>query len=322
MDGRLLFLGLVIGILILAWVGAGVLWRAAEVAELVAPLEPADYDELSVVAVGTGSEFENPERLGPATAVGLGTTVVLVDAGRGVAEALRNAKIPVQQPGVVLLTNLLPQNTVGLDDLLLTGWLTSREEPLRVVGPRGTRALVEGLRAAHASGREALGESLGLPDRGGRIEVEEVGDGHSFEVGPIRIEARSLSGGPLPTLAWRLGDGRARVVVSGSGWGADALASFAGGADALVHEAAYLPTVSELEGTGAVVDDPERIERDAALHTSLDAAGRLATEAQVARLILVRLRPPPFFELQIRSLVGNSFGGEILIPSDGDLVFP
>ena len=55
---------------------------------------------------------------------------------------------------------------------------------------------------------------------------------------------------------------------------------------------------------------------------SLDAAGRLATEAQVARLILVRLRPPPFFELQIRSLVGNSFGGEILIPSDGDLVFP
>ena len=29
MDGKLIFLGLVIGVLILAWVGAGVLWRAA-----------------------------------------------------------------------------------------------------------------------------------------------------------------------------------------------------------------------------------------------------------------------------------------------------
>ncbi len=322
MDGRLLFLGLVIGILILAWVGAGVLWRAAEMAELVAPLDVADYDELSVVTVGTGNEFENPERLGPATAVGLGTTVVLVDAGRGVAEALRRAKIPVDQPSVVFLTNLLPYNTVGLDDLLMTGWLTDRETPLRVVGPRGTRALVDGLTAAHAVGRDAMGTSLGLPADGARIDVSEIADGQSVEVGPIVAEARSLPGGPLPSLAWRFTDGHSRIVVSGSGWGRDVLASFAGSADVLVHEAAYLPTVEELEGTGAVVVDPERIERDAALHTAVADAGRLATDAQIDRLVLVRLRPPPFFELQIRSLVSNTFGGEILIPSDGDVVFP
>ena len=90
----------------------------------------------------------------------------------------------------------------------------------------------------------------------------------------------------------------------------------------LVHEAAYLPTVDELEGTGAVVEDAERIERDRAFHTLVDAAGRLATTAQVDRLVLVRLRPPPFFEIQMTSLVGNEFGGEIVIPEDGELVFP
>ena len=174
MDGRLAFLALVFSILILAWVGAGVLWRAAEVAELVAPLDPADYDELSVVTVGTGSAFENPERMGPATAVGLGTTVVLVDAGRGIAEGLRLAKIPVDQPTVVYLTNLLPYNTVGLDDLLLNGWLTEREQPLRVVGPRGTRALVEGIGAAHATDGVLIGGSSAQsasssPSCGGRL---------------------------------------------------------------------------------------------------------------------------------------------------------
>lgn len=322
MDGKLLFLAVVVGILVLAWAGAGVLWRAAEMAEIVAPLDPADYESLTVVTVGTGNAWENPERGGPATIVGLGRDVVLVDAGRGVAEGLRAAKIPLAQPATLLLTNLLPMNVQGLDDLLYTGWLTPREAPLRVVGPTGTRALVEGIEAAHRAGRDALGEALALPPAGGRIEVVETGDGWSETLGALRIEARALPGGPLPTLAWRFSHGPERVVVSGSGWGRDVLASFAGGADALVHEAAYLPTVEELEGTGAEVPHPERIEGERRLHLSIEEVGDLATDAQVDRLVLVRLRPPPFFDLQVRSLVANAFGGKIVVPKDGDVVYP
>jgi len=322
MDGRLLFLGLVIGILILAWLGAGVLWRAAELAEIVAPLDKRTSTELEVVAVGTGNEYENPERLGPATAIVSGETIVLVDAGRGVAEALRHAKIPLEQPGIVLLTNLLPANTLGLDDLVYTGWLSAREAPLRVIGPPGTRLLVESLERAHAAGRDALGAALALPADGGRIAVEEVDDGFALEEGPLRIEARALPGGPLPTLAWRFSQGDHRVVVSGSGWGRDALASFAANADALVHEAAYLPTPEELAGTGAEVPHPERIAAESKIHTSILDVGALAREAQASRLVLVRLRPPPFFELQVRSIVAKAFDGEIVVPEDGDVVYP
>ncbi len=322
MDGKLFFLALVVGILVLAWLGAGVLWRAAEMAEIVAPLDPYEFEDLSVVTLGTGNEYENPNRHGPSTAIGLGRTVVLVDAGRGIAEALRSAKIPLDQPSLIVLTNLLPLNTLGLDDLLMTGWLVPREEPLRILGPPGTRTLVESLERAHAAGRDALGTAISLPAQGGRFEVSEVTDGYTEEIGGFRIEARSLPGGPLPTLAWRFSDGAQRIVVSGSGWGRDVLASFAGGADVLVHEAAYLPTVEELEGTGAEVPFPERLEREAALHTSILEVGGIATEAQVDRLVLVRLRPPPFFDLQVRSLVANDYKGEIIVPKDGDFVFP
>lgn len=322
MDGKLLFLGMLLFILLLAWVGAGVMWRAAEVGEIVAPIEAQIFDELSIITVGTGSEYENPERHGPSTIVGLGETTVLVDAGRGVAEGLRSAKIPLHQPDVVLLTNLLPLNVMGLDDLLFTGWLVPREEPLRVLGPPGTRQLVEALELAYAAGRSALEEALELPAAGGRIQVEEVGDLYSETIGDLSIESRALAGGPLPTLAWRFSNGSQRVVVSGSGWGGETLASFAGNADLLVHEAAYLPTVAELEGTGAEVPNPERIEAEAQLHTSILDVGKLATDAQVDRLVLVRLRPPPFFKLQVRSIVGTDFVGEIIVPDDGDWVFP
>ena len=153
-------------------------------------------------------------------------------------------------------------------------------------------------------------------------EVVEASDGWSEELGRLRVEARALPGGPLPALAWRFSQGGERIVVSGSGWGEDTLASFAGGADALVHSAAYLPTVAELEGTGAEVPDPERVMRDREFHTSILDVGDLATDAQVDRLVLVRLRPPPLFDLQVRSIVANDYEGEILIPVDGEVVYP
>lgn len=322
MDGKLIFIAACLIMLVLAWLGAGVLWRAAEVSEIVAPIDARAWEELTVITVGSGNEYENPERNGPSTAIGLGEVVVLVDAGRGVAEGLRSARIPLDQPRMILLTNLLPANTMGLDDLLFTGWLVPRKEPLRVLGPPGTRAFVEALEQAYDAGRDALGEALELPEAGGRIEVEEVGDDYRQQIDALTLEARALPDGPLPTLAWRFSDGDRRVVVSGSGWGAETLTRFAAGADLLVHEAAYLPTVEELEGTGAELPNPERLEREAQMHTSILDVGDIAREAQIDRLVLVRLRPPPFFNLQIRSLVGNDFDGEIVVADDGDVVFP
>jgi ribonuclease BN (tRNA processing enzyme) len=152
--------------------------------------------------------------------------------------------------------------------------------------------------------------------------VVEASDGYDEEIDGLRIEARALPGGPLPTLAWRFSNASQRVVVSGSGWGREVLASFAGGADVLVHEAAYLPTLEELEGTGAEIPNPERLELEAKLHTSIEEVGEIATEAQVERLVLVRLRPPPFFNLQVERIVATDFSGRVIVADDGDVVFP
>ena len=131
-------LGLLGAVWSFAWMGA----RLVEGAAGFAPIEPRSFESLTLVTAGTGGAWETPQRLGPVLAVGLGQRVALVDAGRGVAEALRAAEIPLTQPTAVYLTGLAPENTVGLDDLLLTGWLAGRDQPLRVVGPPGTRALV------------------------------------------------------------------------------------------------------------------------------------------------------------------------------------
>lgn len=317
-PGVVLFLALA---LVVGWVASFVIYRAAEVGELVAPLEPRSWSRMTVVAVGTGGPYENPERLGPSLGVGLGDDLLLVDAGRGMAEALRKAQIPVDQPRTVYLTNLLPVNTVGLDDLLLTGWLAPREAPLRLVGPPGTRALAHGLLAAHASAIEAETAALGLPPAGARIEAIEAEDGFRETVGEIEIRAGEIEGGPTPALAWSFEHAGRRVVVSGTGWGTESLVGFAQGAHLLVHEAVYIPDPETLDESG-VIADPERLRREAALHTSILDVGKLARRSGVERLMLVRMRPPPFFSMQARGLVDDSYGGEILVPDDGDEARP
>lgn len=321
MNLRLLGFFLVVGVVLASWFLTFAAWQTDRVTAGVVPLDPRSFEDLTLLTLGTGGAYENPNRLGPALAVALGEEVLLVDAGRSVAETLRAAKLPVTQPGTVYLSSLLPENTVGLDDLLLTGWLQGRETPLRVVGPAGTRVLTDGLAAAHAAAIRARAEALGLPADGARFEALDVGADFSEVRGGIGVRAALLDGAPLPTLAWRF-EASGRVLVAAPvGPAPAALAEFSRGAQLLVHEAAYIPPPDLAAEIGLDVD-PERLEREARLHSSMEDAGRLAQQSGVETLVLVRLRPPPVYAIQITGIVGDHFGGRILIPDDGDEIRP
>lgn len=318
---RVLALFAVFAVVVASWALTCAAWQADRVVAGVAPLDARRFDAFTLVTVGTGGAYANPRRLGPATAVARGERIALVDAGRGVAEALRTAKIPTRQPDCVYLTSLLPENTAGLDDLLVSGWLDGRGSPLRVVGPPGTGELVAGLEAAHASGIDALGDALALPRDGARLEAEEVGAGFVDERDAVVARAADMPGGPLPALAWRFeAEGRS-AVVGGMGWAPDALVELARGADVLVHEAVYVPSPQLALEAGLDVS-PEELGRLARLHTSLEAVGALAQRAGVASLVLVRLRPPPVYAIQVTSAVDDTFQGRIVVADDGDEITP
>jgi ribonuclease Z len=321
MNFRLVGFLLALAVVIASWALTCAAWRFDRVAEGVLPLEPREFARLTLIALGTGGAYENPARRGPAIAVALGRRVVLVDAGRGVAESLRAAKLPLVQPDTLLLTHLLPENTVGLDDLLLTGWRAGRTQPLRVIGPPGTRALVEGITAAHAAAVAALGPALGLSPAGATAEAVEIEDGWSETQAGLGVRAGALPGGPVAARAYRFEAQGRSAVVSGTGWAPDALVAFARDADALVHEAAFVPGPETARELGLEAE-AERFAREAKLHTALSDAGALAARAGVGALVLVRLRPPPVFDLQVTTLVDDRFDGRIVIADDGDEITP
>ena len=298
------------------WVVTCGAWRFQNVAAGIAYLEERGFPNLTTITVGTGGARENHDRLGPSIAIGGGKQIVLVDAGRGVAEALRKARIPVTQPRTVYLTSLLPENVEGLDDLLLTGSEAGRKEPLRVVGPAGTRDLTARLESAHAPGARALAEAEGRGDAGPRFDAVEIQDGFEHEQDGLHVRASALPGGPLPAFAYRFDAGPRSAVVSGVGWGGDALVSLAKGADTLVLEALHRASIDAAIEAG--VADKARLEREAALHFSTEEVGVLAQRAGVHTLVLVRLRPPPLFAFQYAQIVARTFTGRVEIADDSD----
>ena len=321
MTFRVAGLAIALAVGVLSWMLTCAAWQFDRVAAGVLPLDPRGFERLTLVTLGTAGAAEDHNRRGTAIAVGVGERVVLVDAGRGVAEALRAAEIPVSQPEAVLLTNLLPENTVGLDDLLAAAWLAGRREPLLLVGPPGTAALADAVVAAVAPGSVARARALGDDETPPAFDAVEVASEWEASRGGLALSAGALPGGPLPALAWRVAAGGRSAVIGGTGWGSEVLERFARGAELLVHDAGYVPTAEEARELG-VEEDPERLAREAELLTHLDEVGAIARRAGVGALVLVRLRPPPVYDLQITMRVDDHFEGRIAVAQDGDEFTP
>ena len=320
-QARVALFGFLLAVVIAMWVFAFLSKHFEKVAAGVAALPAAEFDRLTLLTLGSGGTFENHWRRGPALAVGLARDVVLVDAGRGVAEALRAAAIPVEQPHVLLLTSLAAENVLGLDDLWLTGWLRGRDEALRVYGPPGTEALARGLERTFAPQADAQAAAFSLAGPGRAIEVHELTAGERFALGPLALRGEPLAGGPLPALAWRVEGGGFGVVVTCGSADADALAAAADHATFWVTEAVYGAALERAREAGS--EGLDELLREAAGHPRLEALAPLAMRAGVRSVVLVRLRPPPPFAFQYEHVLEQGgFRGRVHVPEDGTRLTP
>lgn len=307
--------------------------QARDHGKMIGHLAPFEFESFGAIVAGTGTDYENPERLGPTTVIGLGQTLVLVDCGMGSAQALRLAEIPVRQIETVYLTSLLPENVLGLDDLLFASWLSiePREKPLRLVGPPGTRVFAERLLAAYRTSIEAKRQALHLPEAGLALEAVEIEASNwseeranisSPENAKIIVHASVLDGGTTSGIAYRFEAGGKAIAVAGIDWDSAAVTQLAKGADVLIHEAFYWDPRAQLEASGIDQATLDRLAKEAALHAAASDVARIAADAGVKTLVLTRLRPPPMYGWQFLRLLGPEFHGRIVAAKDGEKIKP
>jgi ribonuclease Z len=267
---------------------------------------------VQIVTLGTGSPLPHPDRAGPATLVRAGGRDFLFDCGRGVllrAAAVRSGPAAFTS---VLLTHLHSDHTTDLNDLITMRWVTSPEpNPLPVVGPPGTRGLVDrtiAMLSDDVGYRTAHHDDLNWEPS---CSVTEVRDGVAYDDGSVRIVAAPTDHAPVrPTVGYRVeAEGRA-VVIAGDTVPCSGLDRLCAGADV------YVQTVIRRSLVEAIPFP--RIQDILDYHSSIQDAASTASRAGVGTLVLTHLvpAPPEGSEPEWEAEAGAGFGGTVVVARD------
>ena len=267
---------------------------------------------MDITLLGTGSPIVDPNRAGPSTLVTAGDQIFLVDCGRGVL--MRAAAAGVGAAGVtaLLLTHLHSDHITDLSDVITTRWVTTiGPNPLPIIGPPGTRQLVEATLAALAPDISyRIGHHADITEPPS-IQVHEYTDGQVWDSAGVRITAAPTDHRPVePTLAFRVEHAGRSAVLAGDTVPCTTLDDLTRGADVLVHTAIRKDLVEQMPA--------QRIRDILDYHSSVQQAAATAARAGVGTLVLTHYVPPliPGQEEQWRALAAEEFDGRIELGDD------
>jgi len=206
------------------------------------PAQAAD-NIFRVTLLGSGVPDPQPDRFSASTLIEAGDQKLMVDVGHGATIRLYQLKVPLSKIDVVLFTHYHSDHTVGMPDLLLTGWLppafARRTQPMHVIGPPGAKTLMSGLSEAYAGDIKGREQEQHLPVAGVAAEVEEfTQDGVVYDHSGVKVTAFTVEHGIKPAVGYRIDYDERSVVLSGDTNFSENLIKHAIGADLMIHEVA------------------------------------------------------------------------------------
>lgn len=248
------------------------------------PCTPAQRAAGCLIILGSGTPVPDPDRAGPAYALLYGDATFLFDAGAGVMRRVAAAGLSVNGFTAAFLTHLHSDHTIGLPDLLLTTWVMGRRGPFPLIGPPGTKAMVEHIMMAYAEDVQVRLTGLERGQANGPgLTVRESMGGVVHDSGGVRITAI-----PVPHSEFRQNFGylielpTRRIVLSGDTGPSAAIEAAAKGADLLVHEG-YPAVRLVAEDRPGGEEWPAYMRK---VHTSDTEIGALAERAGVRLVVL------------------------------------
>jgi ribonuclease Z len=267
---------------------------------------------VEITLLGTGSPLPSPDRAGPATLVRAGGATLLVDCGRGVVMRLAAAGVLPVGLTAVLLTHLHSDHITDLNDVITTQWVMAPgPTPLAVVGPPGTRQVVDGLLAMLGPDKQYRLDHHADLNEGPAVDVTEVAPGDVLELGGATVTVHETDHRPVtPTVGFRVEHGGAVAAVAGDTVPCAGLDALCAGADL------YVQTVIR-EDLVRAIPSP-RLQDILDYHSTVEQAGQTAARAGVGTLVLTHYVPPltPGDEEAWRALAAAHYDGPIVVGGD------
>ncbi|MFW6321273.1 MAG: MBL fold metallo-hydrolase [Halohasta sp.] len=246
---------------------------------------------MQVTFLGTGSAMPTADRMQTGLLLTAGGRSLLVDCGSGVLHRLARTDLGYEGVSSVLLTHLHLDHVADLMPLLKARWLAG-EDALEIVGPPGTKGLVDGLLSLYSylDGRVDL-------------RIREVTAEMAVEVAGFGVESHGTRHS-IDGLAYRFADtpdAEPSFAFSGDTEAFAGLARFADGCRVLAHDCSFPDSV------------------DVSGHPTPTQLGEALADCDVQRLYLTHLYPHTEgnHEAMRRAVSAAGFDGEIRVARDG-----
>jgi ribonuclease BN (tRNA processing enzyme) len=274
----------------------------------------------SLVLLGTGTPFADPDRSGPSLAIVVNETAYVVDCGPGVvrraAAIAKKNNLPALLPDRLtrlFLTHLHSDHTAGYSDFIFTPAVLDRNQPLQVVGPPGIKRMTKHLLKAYAEDMETRIKGLEMGnEQGYKVEVKEVTTGEVYRDEQLTVEAFEVNHGSWRhALGYRFTTKDKVIVVSGDCTYSESLIAMATGCDILVHEVYSMAGLQKRE---------ERWQKyHSTFHTSTEQLASIAQQVKPGLLVLThQLTFGSSFD-SLLTEIGKTYQGKVVNGADGDV---
>jgi ribonuclease Z len=274
---------------------------------------------LRILMLGTGAAMPDPDRTQTAILVTLDNgRHYMFDCGHGATRQMVRADVNPADVGWVFLTHLHHDHTCDLPFFIISSWILNRIGAPLLLGPKGTRRLVDHLlengafqadfraRAAYPV-RQANLEAM-------RPEVREIVPGLVYEDEHIRVHADHVDHIPreiCECYGVRIEAEGKVVTFSGDTKPCEAMSELARDADLLIHECSF---------PESFIEHRRRTGVGTFAHTSPRQLGEIATKARVKDLVVTHFGHFDSLSPVLRRAAGNHFPVDEMGPHQLDTV--
>lgn len=277
-----------------------------------------DGDRLVLLGTQGGPFIRSYKQTPSANLVVYKEVPFVIDTGYGTTFKLSEAGINLSTLKYIFITHLHSDHYLDLGPLLYNSWISGLVEQVHVYAPAGIKSLLNAYWKSNQYDITTRIKDEGRPDVRKLVTIHEIKEGILIANSDFEISSLKNIHPPVDdSYAFKFKLGKKIIIFSGDTTYCPSLATFAAGADYLIHEVMYSPAVDEMAKRRP--NATKLIASIKSHHTSAEDVGRIAKAANVKNLVLNHFVPPDDKSLSDQvwiDAVSSTFAGNIIVGKD------